>query len=81
MIKNKIRKDIKITPIVLIMNDISELDDIILTLNKHIPIIINVIKLEEKVQDYIINFLCGYVYALNGDSKKIDHGIYRFFLS
>ncbi len=66
------------SPKVIIIKEFKEIDNVIKQISTDQPVIVNVLNLPSNVAFRIIDFLSGYVFALNGKSKKIDDLIYRF---
>ena len=74
--KNKI-----VPPRVFLPKNIDELPEIIDAIVENVPVIVNVLSLESKDRYRIIDFLSGYVFALNGCRDKLEDCIYTFYLS
>ena len=79
MIENIIEKKTS-PPKVIIIYKIEDVDEVILNLNKNIPLIVNVMNLDSRSAYRMIDFLSGYCYAKKGNYRKIDKMIYRFEL-
>lgn len=72
----------KITPPrVFLPKNVDEMADIIDALITHVPVIVNVLSLSSKDRYRFIDFLSGYVFALNGCREKLEDCIYTFYLS
>ena len=77
MINDIISKTAKSSKVVIVYK-IEDIDKIIIDLNDHIPLIVNVMNLNKKVAYRMVDFLSGYCYAKKGKYKKIDKLIYKF---
>lgn len=70
-----------IPPKVFLPKNVDEISSIIDTLITNTPVIVNVLSLSNKDRYRIIDFLSGYVFALNGCREKLEDCIYTFYLS
>lgn len=69
-----------ITPKVFIVKDLSQMIDCVASLIENKQIIINISFLDLMMKQRIIDFLSGYIYALNGKREKFEDNIYIFSL-
>ena len=77
MIKDILLKK-EVPPKVIIVKNVEQVDEIIKFLNNHVPLIVNVGKMDIRSGYRMIDFLTGYCFAKDGTYKKIDKLIYRF---
>lgn len=67
-----------VSPKVIIVKSFSDIDEIVIELKSHQPLIINTGNLKSRDAFRVIDFISGFCYGLNGKSQKIDDYIYRF---
>lgn len=66
------------TPKVILINDDLDLERIIMHIKNEDEVIVNVSLLDIKLRYRYIDFLSGYIMALNGKRKKLEENIYSF---
>ena len=76
--KNIIKKIEKNPPSVVIFKKKNDIDLVINKLLDNRIVIANLSSINKKDAFRIVEFLCGYCFAKNGNYRKIDELIYRF---
>lgn len=74
-------KTCDLTPRVYLIRNEDEIYDLIDGLKKYRQIIVNLTNLNTNKKCRIIDFLSGYIYALNGFREKLEDNIYAFTIN
>lgn len=75
---SKVRKEAQITPRVFLIKEENNIFDCIKGIKENRQIIINISSIETRLRYRIVDFLSGYIYALNGNRVKLEDNIYMF---
>ena len=78
---SRVKKKEAITPIVFLLKNQENVKCCIDTLKKNKQIIINLSLLDNDKRYRVIDFLSGFVFALNGNREKLEDLIYLFSLN
>lgn len=70
----------KAPPQVFFPTTFDEINPIVTLLKNQRPVIVNLNNLDSKNKYRIIDFLSGFVFALQGKREKLEIGIYLFYL-
>ena len=68
---SKVRKEAQITPRVFLIKEENNIFDCIKGIKENRQIIINISSIETRLRYRIVDFLSGYIYALNGNRVKL----------
>ncbi len=75
---SKVKKEAQITPRVFLIKEENNIFDCIKGIKENRQIIINISSIETRLRYRIVDFLSGYIYALNGNRVKLEDNIYMF---
>lgn len=75
---SKVKSKNQITPRVYLIKDEKAIYSCIQGIKENRQIIVNISSLEISFRYRVIDFLSGYIYALNGRREKLEENIYMF---
>ncbi len=75
---SKVKKEAQITPKVFLIKEENNIFDCIRGIKENRQIIINISSIDTHLRYRIVDFLSGYIYALNGNRVKLEDNIYMF---
>lgn len=75
---SRAKKEAQITPRVFLIKEENNIFDCIKGIKENRQIIINISSIETRLRYRIVDFLSGYIYALNGNRVKLEDNIYMF---